>query len=250
MVCVAHSGFKAGVSCAPFDATTGIGAFDQLRPFDLKQSNPPTGPENGVGITFFNEDSTQLVTMVKGNPAQADTFPGFISMFPIEGGVVAAQDTKTTPEGTGVLFGAAVIPGTTNILATDASFGAAVMDMNNLAKPLAKTELANQKATCWATVSKSTGTGFVTDVGVNHLVEVDVATGEQLLDLQSQNGNIGMIDLQASGNMIYALAASDGSMPPAVTVFDVSGGKGAAREVQNFVVDGADNRAMGMAFHT
>ncbi|NJR31280.1 hypothetical protein HC762_00590 [bacterium] len=251
MVCVGHTGAKAGISCASFDAAGGISAFDELRPFDLKQSNPPTGPENGIGITFFNEDSSQLITMVKGNPKDPNqALPGFVSVFPVENGQVAAKDEQTTPTGTAVLFGAAPIPNSNNVLATDASFGAATLDTTNLAVPLAMTKLDNQKATCWATISDVTGTGFVTDVGVNHLVEIDPASGEKLLDLQSQNGNPGMIDLQASGNMIYALAPGNGTTPAAVTVFDISGGKGQAKEVQNFVVDGADNRAMGMAFHT
>ena len=177
-------------------------------------------------------------------------FPGFVSVFPVDTatGSVATQDTKTTPNGTAVLFGTAPIPGTNNVLTTDASFGSATLDLANLAQPVATTPLEIQAATCWATISRATNTGFVTDVGVNHLVEVDLQTGELVTDLQSQNGNPGMIDLQASGKMVYALAPGNGTTPAAVTVFDVGGGRGSAKEVQNFVVSGADNRAMGMAF--
>lgn len=250
MVCVGHTGANAGISCAPFDATNGIGQFDALRPFDLGQSNPPTGPANGIGITFFNEDSSQLVTTVKGDPMDPNqALPGFVSTFAVENGQVAAQDTQTTPEGTAVLFGSAPIPGTNMMLATDASFGSATLDLGNLAQPVATTELKDQMATCWAAISMMTGTGFVTDVGVNHLVEVDLQTGENLMELESQNGNPGMIDLQASGSKIYALAPGNGTTPASVTVFDISGGSGQAQEVQNFPVQGADNKAMGMTFH-
>jgi hypothetical protein len=181
------------------------------------------------------------------DPAKAS--PGFVSVFPVQNGQVGTTDTKTTPNGTAVLFGTALIPGTNRVLTTDASFGSATLDLGNLANPVATTPLDGQKATCWATVSRNTGTGFVTDVGVNHLVEVDVQTGELIADAQSQNGNPGMIDLQAAGSKVFALAPGNGTTPAAVTVWDISGGKGSAKEVQNFVVPGADNRAMGMAFH-
>jgi hypothetical protein len=249
MVCVAHTGAKAGVSCASVDATKGIGKFDALRAFNLKQTTPATGPLDGIGTTFFSEDGTMLVTTVKGNPMDPNkAFPGFVSIFLVQNGKVGTKDTQTTPAGTAVLFGTAPIPGTNNLLATDASFGSATLDLKNLQKPIAMTKLDNQKATCWSTISKATGTGFVTDVGVNHLVEVDLKTGEKIKDLQSQNGNPGMIDLQAAGKMIYALAPGNGTTKATVTVFDVSGGKGTAKEVQNFAVQGADNKAQGMAF--
>ncbi|KAF7510746.1 hypothetical protein GJ744_006112 [Endocarpon pusillum] len=251
IVCVGHTGAAAGISCAKFDEATGLSAFDPLRPFDLKQSNPPTGPLNGIGITFFNEDSSSLITTVKGNPMDSSgAFPGFVSVFAVDTatGSVATEDTKTTPNGTAVLFGTSPIPGTNHVLTTDASFGSATLDLANLAQPVARTALDNQAATCWATVSRATNSGFVTDVGVNHLVEVDLQTGELIHDLQSQNGNPGMIDLQASGKMVYALAPGNGTTPAAVTVFDVGGGRASATEVQNFVVSGADHRAMGMAF--
>lgn len=187
--------------------------------------------------------------MVKGNPMDASgAFPGFVSSFAVANGAVATTDTQTTPQGTAVLFGTALIPGTNMVLTTDASFGSATLDLDNLAAPVAMTPLEGQAATCWATVSSATGTGFVTDVGANRLAEVDLQTGALVADLQSQNGNPGMIDLQAAGGMVYALAPGNGTTPAAVTVFDVSGGKGTAKEVQNFVVEGADNRAMGMAF--
>lgn len=250
MVCVGHTGAAAGISCATFDPIAGLSQFDTLRPFALQQTNPPTGPLNGIGITFFNSDSTALITTVKGNPMDpTGAFPGFISVFPVdENGQVATTDTQTTPAGTAVLFGTAPIPGTNNVLTTDASFGSATLDLTNLAAPIATTNVTDQAATCWATISSLTGTGFVTDVGVNRLVEVDLQTGELVNEVFSQNGNPGMIDLQASGSMVYALAPGNGSTPASVTVFDISAGKGTAVEVQNFAVEGADNRAMGMSF--
>lgn len=80
-------------------------------------------------------------------------------------------------------------------------------------------------------------------------MEVDLETGDVLTDLRPQNANPGMLDLQASGRMVYALAPGNGSTEASVAVFDVGAGRGGVREVQNFAVAGADHRAMGMALH-
>jgi hypothetical protein len=66
----------------------------------------------------------------------------------------------------------------------------------------------------------------VTDVAVNHLVEIDTTTGQLVKELFSGNGNPGMIDLVSTGNFIYALSPGNGTVKAAVAVFDVSGGKG------------------------
>lgn len=247
MTCVAHTGANSGVSCAKFDATTGLGTFDAIRPFNLGQTDPPTGPLNGIGDTFFAEDSSALITTVKGNPMANNT--GFVSTFPVANGCVSTQDTRVSPAGTAVLFGTALIPGTNTVLATDASFGSATLNLQNLSAPIATTKLADQKATCWAAVSELTGTGFVTDVGVNHLVEVDLDSGALINELNSTNGNPGLIDLQTAGSNVFALSPGNGTTPCAVTVFDISGGSGTAKEIQNFVVQGADKNAQGMALY-
>lgn len=249
-VCVGHTGAKAGVSCSTFDATTGLGTFDALRPYALGQTNPPTGPTNGIGITFFSSDAKTLVTTVKGDPASNGKLPGFVSTFTVDAsGAVGTKDTQTTPKDTAVLFGTAPIPDTNMVLATDASFGSAVLNLDNLAAPVTTTNLTNQKATCWAAINPATGTGFVTDVGVNHMVEVNLQDGSVIADAFADNANPGMIDLQVSGDKIYALAPGNGtSSACSVAVWDISGGEGSAGAVQNFAVKGADNRAMGMTF--
>lgn len=71
-----------------------------------------------------------------------------------------------------------------------------------------------------------TGTAFVTDVAVNHLVEIDTATGQIVKDLESTNGNPGMIDLVIAGRFIYTLSPGNATTKTSVAVFDVSGGRG------------------------
>lgn len=100
------------------------------------------------------------------------------------------------------------------------------LNANNIATVSASTKIADQAATCWATISSVTNSGFVTDVGVNHLVEVDTTNGKLIKELQLSNGNPGMIDLESAGNFIYALSPGNATTKSAVTVFDVSGGQG------------------------
>jgi hypothetical protein len=174
--------------------------------------------------------------MVKGDPTVNNT--GFLSSFPVVNGKVSMQGFQSNPNGTAVLFGAALIPGTSSVLVTDPSVGAVVIDIDNQTgegKTLARTPIAGQKAVCWATFSEKTGTVFVTDVGVNRVIEIEPSDGTIALTLDLQSPNGGLIDLQAAGNFVYALWAGNATVPAAISVLDVSGGKGSAKEVQNFV---------------
>lgn len=230
--------------------------MDALRPFDLAQSTPPVGPTNTVSQAFFSADESRLFTTVKGDPAANKT--GFVSVFDVveqqrwrwgggKGGAgLAPCDTRSSPAGTAVLFGAALVPGSRDkVFVTDAAFGAAVLSVGgkggkNEATLLAKQAVDGQMATCWATVSEATGTAFVTDVGVNRVVEMSVedASVVGVVDLAAQNGDPGLIDLKAAGDFVYALAPGNGSSPAAVTVLDVSGGRGKTRMIQNFELTG------------
>ena len=141
------------------------------------------------------------------------------------------------------------IPGTGKLFATDASFGAGILDLDTSGKASAQvlTKVEDQKATCWVAISPITKTAFVSDVGVNHLVEMDVTTGAIIKDVELNNGNPGMIDMEAAGSFLYALSPGNGTIPSAITVFDVSGGPGTAKQVQNFNPKGVDLNAQGMA---
>ena len=248
LVCVANTGAKAGVACAKMDAQAGIGKMDALRPFELSQQTPPTRPLNSVAGTFFNAEETALLKTVKGDPAVNNT--GFLSAFAVEDGALSMKETRSSPAGTAVLFGTVNIPGSHGkLLATDASFGAAIVAVGaDLKASVAATlPIGNQNATCWATVSKSTGTGFVTDVAVNHLIEMDVETGALVEQTDLTTTNPGMIDLESSGDFVYALSPGNANVTSAVAVFDVSGGKRTAKQIQNFNPKGVDLKAQGMA---
>ncbi|RBA20821.1 hypothetical protein FPRO05_08268 [Fusarium proliferatum] len=252
VVCVGSTGAKAGVSCSSF-SRQGLGAMDELRTIDLGQTTPPAGPTNTLSQVLFSEDESMLFTMVKGDPAVNNT--GFISVANVEmnNGVAAVskQDARSSPEGTAVLFGSQVIPGTSKVFATDASFGAAILDVdpNNCeATTAAKGAVDGQTATCWVAISPATKSAFVTDVGRNRVVEMSLEDASVVSELDlTCNGDPGLIDLAASGNFLYALSPGNGTTQAAVTVLDVSGGSGSAKMVQHFELAGmASNTAMGM----
>lgn len=255
IVCVGTTGAQAGISCASFSKTQGIGPMDALRPFDLGQSTPPAGPLNTVSQTFFSNDESVLFTTVKGDPTVNNT--GFLSVFNVtpkgmQDAELSTKDIRSSPNGTAVLFGSAPIPGSENSLfVTDASFGAAILTLNKdeQASVAASQAIEGQKATCWATISDATQSAYVTDVAKDRIVEMSLQDAKIIKELDfPDSGDAGLIDLKAAGNFLYALAPGNGSAPAEIVVLDVSGGQGSMKIVQQFSLDGiAKNTAQGMA---
>jgi len=256
VVCVGSSGAKAGVSCSSFCAATGMGEMDKLREFDLKQSTPPTGPLNTVSQVFFSEDESTLFTTVKGDPTKNNT--GFLANFPVTSSRMHARDqraratvsdagSRSSPNGTAVLFGSSIIPGSTDLFVTDASFGGAVLSISKDAATVkGQAAIDGQKATCWVAISPATKTAFVTDVATNRVVEMSVTDASIVgqIDL-SANGDPGLIDLKAAGNFVYALSPGNGTTQAAITVLDANSKK----QVQHFQLEsmGAGKNSQGMA---
>ena len=147
-----------------------------------------------------------------------------------------------------MLFGSSTIPGSSNLFVTDASFGAAVLgvDGQGVGTVQGKAVVEGQAATCWAAVSPATKTAFVTDVGVNRLVEMSLVDASVLsvTDLGA-NGDQGLIDLRAAGDFVYALSPGNGTTKAAVTVVDVMNKK----QVQHMELQclGVGKNAQGMA---
>ncbi|OCL08836.1 hypothetical protein AOQ84DRAFT_221484 [Glonium stellatum] len=251
LACVAMTGAKAGISCASF-STKGLGLMDNLRPFDLNQSTPPIGKFNTVSQTFFSTDESKLYTTVKGNPATNNT--GFFSVFTVDHtNQLSAEDVRSSPNGTQILFGSTPIPDSPNhVFVTDRAFGAIVLFVDpETAKVdlVGKGIIEGQIATCWAAVSHITHSAFVTDGSIDRIVEMslDNASVISKLDLFS-NGDPGLIDLAVAGDFIYALSPGNDTDQAAVTVLDISGGQGSARQIQHFQLGdlGVNKNAQGM----
>ena len=239
------------MACASYDAEKGLGKFDGLRPWNIDQTTPPAGPLNGPSDIFFSVDESEVVAMIKSNGSAS--LPGFVSTFAVDKslGQVCMKGAEITPTGSIALFGTALIPGTNHVLASDAGFGALILDLEDLSSPLAVTNITNQMATCWAVQSPVTGTGFVNDIIVSHLVEVDLSNGDIVTEAPCMNNGQGMADMRAIGDRIYALSPGNGtSHPAAITIFDISQGRGSVKSIQNFVIDGADTNCEGLAVMT
>lgn len=256
LVCVGTTGAKAGVSCSSF-SSQGLSKMDGLRPFDLGQSTPPVGPTNTVSEVLFSDDESRLLAIVKGNPTVNNT--GFVASFPVNAASqcslasLSTADTLSSPSGTAVLFGTKAIPDTENFFATDPSFGAAILSLDNQTNQLslaAKQVIDGQKATCWSTISRASKSAFVADAAVNRIVEMSLTDAKIIndYDTSSFNPGPGFIDLAAAGNFVYALSPGNGTSEASVVVVDVSGGQGNAKVVQKFGLGalGAGKNAQGM----
>lgn len=250
MVCVANTGINAGVSCASFDPTRGMGDFDELRRFNVGQTqNPPTGPVPGVGDIIFNGDESEIVVFAKGN---GKDIPGFVETYAVlQNGSLSKQGEQFMPPGLGAEFGSAVIPWADNLVfSSQANFGAVVLDLKNLtAQLMAKTNITGQGATCWAEVSTYTGTGFVTDPTINHLVETNLTTGAILSEYFPPNYNVGMTDFRIMDSKMWLLSAGNGTTPASICTIDISGGPKSAKQIQNIAISGATANAQGLAVY-
>ena len=249
MACVASTGATAGVSCGKF-SSAGIAQMDQLRSlsFDLQQTTPPVGPLNTVGDLLFSQDEKTLYAIVKGNMTQNQ--PGGVAAYAVTDGTPANTPVSNNQlNGTAALFGTTQIPGSNNLFATDAAFGTAILStkIDGTTFSVQNTvKIADQKATCWVTVSPVTNTAFVTDVAANHLVEMDMSTGQLIMEYNLTTRNAGNIDLKAAGQFIYALSPGV-NVSTAVQVFDVSAGQGKAKQIQNFLPMNTNGSVQGMA---
>ncbi|KAI1385484.1 uncharacterized protein F4822DRAFT_345507 [Hypoxylon trugodes] len=257
LACVGATGKVAGITCASF-SRKGLGAMDTLRSIDLGQTTPPVGPTNTVSHAFFSEDESTLFTMVKGDPTVNKT--GFMSTLAVQqntcGGAstasVAPEDARTSPNGTAVLFGSQVIPGTNNLFVTDASFGAAVLSVDaktGQASVVRKQAIDGQVATCWSALAPATGSVFVTDVAVPRVVEMSPKDASIISEIDlSAGGDSGFIDLKAAGDFLYVLSPGNGTGSAAVVVMDISAGQGKSKTIQRFTLDGvAGKSSQGLA---
>ncbi|KAJ6033640.1 uncharacterized protein N7446_008067 [Penicillium canescens] len=248
VVCVGYTGAKAGTSCASF-TSEGLGQMKQAVEFDLGQTTPPIGPTNTLAQVFFTANDTRLITTVKGDPNTNKT--GFVSVLLFKDSrsyTFESRDTRSSPSGTAVLFGGVNIPDTSDLLITDASFGATLLNLNSTTNKVSIQRtlvIEGQKATCWAAYSHARESVFVTDAAANRLIEISEDGSKIMSTLDLKNGDPGLIDIQISGRFVYALSPGNGTTPAAITVVDSFQG----RQIQHFMLNklGVGKRSQGMA---
>jgi len=213
LVCVATTGIQNGLACYNFDEKEGLSPDGLgIRPFGLNQFNPPIFEGDGASDVFFSEDDQLLFVTVKGNIVNDK---GFLSVYPVIYGSVAAEDIRSSPDGTNLLFGAFQIPGTNKLFVSDSKFGTVILKIEHdyESKTIAKTIIPPGTAgSCWAKYSPVTKSAWVTNPVVNNLVELDVETNAIISQNNiTINKTPGMLDLVVPGNFLYVLGAATGS---------------------------------------
>lgn len=245
--CVVNGGAIDGVSCFSVSRRTGLSPLDASpRRLGISQMTPAVAGAT-VSDIHFTTDSSSLLVTVKGNAATNIT--GFLAVYPVVDHRVSQVAVKSTPQGTGVLFGAAPLDANRIIVADPSFGGAAVLTINPASNDVSTASLitaVNSSAICWVAYAPRTGSAYLTDAAQNRVVEVDTATGEIVKTLQLVNDNIGMFDSVVGGDFFYAL--SPRLNRTSIAVMDISGGRGSIKEVQNFEIVGLEGMgsAMGM----
>jgi hypothetical protein len=238
--CVLNSGGQSNLGCFAVSNQGLTPLTDTVRSLGLNQTNPPTGPAKTVSDILFNQDQSQLVVSVKGDPTAT---PGFIANFAVTqescGIALSAQPVKSTPD-KGVLPFSMTLVGISGdiLLNTDAAFGVSVSNFDATTGAISASSsvaLDNQTATCWSSFSPKTGSFFVTDVGRGIVTELSVdATGPtaKIVHTYSLQASA-LIDSNVAstivGDFLYILDPPGG----AVHVLALST-PGKAKEIQTF----------------
>lgn len=198
---------------------------------------------------FFNKAGTALYATVKGVPKNST---GYFAYFPIDKktGVVSTKQVRSSPNGTAVLFGSVSLP-KDRVFATDASFGAALLQIDGGGKAsiVKKTNIVNNAATCWSAYSEYTDLLYTTDDGNNQVVSFNPRSGEQVKISVLKNKNSQMIEVLAAGEMLYALAHGNYTYPQHVVAMKASK-DGDVTSVQNFQLPASNINVEGLVAWT
>lgn len=252
LLCVSTTGAKNGVECFHLGRNGSLTPDNSgLRSFGLDNQTPPLMASDGPSDMFFSADNTRLYVPVKGNTIDNN---GFISVFNVVNRHVAANDTRSTPDGIELLFGGFPVPGYSNrIFASDSGFGAVVLefDSENHATLVGKT-VSNPlvKALCWAEYSPVSKTAWVTSPISNTLFAMDAETSALVAQTNITNSLNGILDFVVPGRYLYGLAT--GVTPDtaaAIVVVDISLGPARPEVVQSYTIGhGVNNIAHGLAY--
>lgn len=192
---------------------------------------------------MFNADSTAVYTTVKAGLSNITS--GFFSVFPVEDGKVSTKEIRTSPAGSNSMFGGSNLPGTTDIIVADGLFGALRLEINQnwTTTTIFKTIIPGQGATCWTSLSDTTGTTFLSDGFAPHIYEIDQDTGNLIKSYSFPNNNTAYFDTWVGGNYLYAL---NPQAQTTITVIDISKGRGMATQIQEYVPKDVTIQAQGM----
>src|ERR1700737_2695626 len=97
-LCTVNSGGQSNLACFSVSHAGLAPLTGTVRSLGVNQTNPPTGPANTVSDVLFNQDQSQLLVSVKGDPAKG---PGFIASFAVTAGgrfMLSSTAVKSDPQ--------------------------------------------------------------------------------------------------------------------------------------------------------
>lgn len=234
-VCVMNGGAIAGVTCFATDHAKGLTVLDKTtRPIALGQTTPPFGPTGTASDLFFNPSCTALFATIKGNPPG----PGTYYIWPVDGGKVSETAITQQIGDMLVIFGSAFEGSDSELLVTDASYGASIVHVGPPPSfeltETAHTIIPGQVAICWGTYSSRFNSAYIFDAGSTNITVLDPVTGavkdKIIMDPTAKGAFDNAIDRtwlyvlggDASIEVIALLGENNGVTPTEVQKFDLS----------------------------
>ncbi|KAJ3251281.1 hypothetical protein HK103_002551 [Boothiomyces macroporosus] len=252
MLCVVNGGANNSVMCYSVGANGLQGLPDTTRPLGFKQTTPPNGPLGTVSDVLFNDDSSQVLVSVKGNPPA--NFTGFIASFAVQGNALADKPVLNEPKGSVAPFSMSLVPNTNNrVLFTDAGVGFGLLDLQQGTESAsAVVPVQGQGAICWSDFSPRTKNMYMVDIKTSLLTEVNVATsGSPNATLVAQHplsGNTIDFRIASLKDKDVAFVNTPGNNAVQVVSLDAPGKTTLLQTLDLACVQGASSRNQGMAF--
>ena len=159
--CFITGAFSGGVSCFAVDPYVGLTPLDtQARNLSaaLKQTLPPSGPDNTVSQISFSPSSSYLFASIKGT---AGDKPGVVYAWPVQqDGMVSREPVISQVPGIAKPFGFSFLGSDEEIFMSDALSGGAVLQIHpdtlEVSEKIHDT-VGNLSAVCWTAHAPSLG---------------------------------------------------------------------------------------------
>ncbi|KAJ3274057.1 hypothetical protein HDV01_003550 [Terramyces sp. JEL0728] len=252
MLCVVNGGKNNSVMCYAVDNNGLRGLPDTTRPLGFTQTTPPNGPLGTVSDVLFNEDSSEVLVSVKGNPPA--NFTGFIASYAVQGKALSAKPVLNQPKGSVAPFSMSLVPNSNNrVLFTDAGVGFGLVDLQNGAESASNVvPVQGQGAICWSDFSPRTKNMYMVDIKTSLLTEVNVASnGSPKATLVAQHplsGNTIDFRIASLADKDVAFVNTPGKNAVQVVALDAPGKTTLLQTLDLSCVPGSSGRNQGMAF--
>ncbi|KAJ3316684.1 hypothetical protein HDV06_002989 [Boothiomyces sp. JEL0866] len=252
MLCVVNGGANNSVMCYSVSQKGLQGLPNTTRPLGFKQTTPPNGPLGTVSDVLFNEDSSEVLVSVKGNPPA--NFTGFIASYAVQGNALSDKPVLNEPKGSVAPFSMSLVPNSNNrVLFTDAGVGFGLVDLQQGTESASTVvPVQGQGAICWSDFSPRTKNMYMVDIKTSLLTEVNVATdGTPNATLVAQHplsGNTIDFRIASLADKDVAFVNTPGNNSVQVVSLDAPGKTTLLQTLDLSTVQGSTSRNQGMAF--